>query len=264
MNVSTFSSNPDIKWWFIVSVPVLTVVLVLWYGVKHSLASQRQNPIRRGVYEALYHELATEHSSLWTRRGPRDDVVPVGWWGNIKWRLITHWFGKDKMKLGRDYDPATEEFGSWSRTKRWLARRWLGELAVMPLPQTRPVGGGNAPNNNNNNDPSHPQPSPETTFSYPLNKNLGAIGELLSIATPVAVAELDPTTASRLQSRVPVERLRSLSPPARAASRSRSRTSHGSSDGGVMVEEKSDQVLKEEMEAREEVVVSLGGETQTP
>ncbi|USP80094.1 hypothetical protein yc1106_07368 [Curvularia clavata] len=247
MNVSTFESNPDIKWWFIVSFPVLAVVLILWYGVKHSLASQRQNPMRRGVYEALYHELATEHSSLWTRRGPRDGVVPIGWWGNIKWRLITHWFGKDKMKLGRDYDPAAEEFGSWSRTKRWLARRWLGELAVMPLPQAMP----NPPNSAN-------QPPIDTVSAYPLDKNLGAIGELLSIATPVAVAELDPTTASRLQSRVPVERLRSLSPPARAASRSRSRNSQGSSDGGVMVEEKSEAVLRGEMEG-EEVL-----ETQRP
>jgi hypothetical protein len=251
MNVSTFESMPNIKWWFIVSFPVLVVVLILWYGVKHSLASQRQNPIRRGVYEALYHELATDHSNLWTRRGPRDDVVPVGWWGSVKWRLVTRWFGKDKMKLGKDYDPASEEFGTWSRTKRWLARRWLDELAVMPLPKPPSAMMTNAPgnhNNDNNNNPANFPPPSDTASSYPLDKDLGAIGELLSIATPIAIAELDPTAASRLQSRVPVERLRSLSPP-RAESRSRSRESRVSSDGGVMVEEKSEQALRVEMEA---------------
>ncbi|KAI4671461.1 uncharacterized protein J4E88_009126 [Alternaria novae-zelandiae] len=47
MNVSTFSENPPLKWWFIVSIPVLVIVLILWYGVKHNLATQRQNPMRR-------------------------------------------------------------------------------------------------------------------------------------------------------------------------------------------------------------------------
>lgn len=119
----------------------------------------------------------------------------------------------------------------------------------MPLPQTIPPSSAN-----------HPPPLEDTASAYPLDKNLGAIGELLSIATPIAVAELDPTTASRLQSRVPVERLRSLSPPARAASRSRSRNSQGSSDGGVMVEEKSEAALRMgEGEAEAE-----GLETQRP
>lgn len=234
---------PDIKWWFIVSFPVLLTVLILWYGVKHSLASQRQNPIRRGVYEALYHELATDHSTLWTRRGPRDDVVPVGWWGSVKWRLITRWFGKDKTKLGKDYDPASEEFGAWSRTKRWLTRRWLDELSVMPLPQHPPLT--NAPHTAQPNVP----PSSDTMSSYPLDKDLGAIGELLSIATPVALAELDPTAASRLQGRISIERLRSLSPPAVLGSRSKSRESAASSDGGVMVEEKSEQAVRADVEA---------------
>jgi hypothetical protein len=222
MNVSTFDSNPHIKWWFITSVPVLVVVIILWYAIKHNLASQRQNPMRRGVYEALYHELATEHSTLWTRSGPRPDVVPVGWWGGVKWRLLTTWFGGEKLKLRPDYDPATEEFGTWSRTKRYLARRWLGELAVTPLPQGPGQTG---------------QAQPTDSFSRqsysPLDKDLGAVGELLSIATPVAIAELDPTAASRMQKRIPIERLRSLSP-----TRSDRPESRASSDGGVMVEEK--------------------------
>jgi hypothetical protein len=86
--------------------------------------------------------------------------------------------------------------------------------------------------------------------SYPLEKDLGAIGELLSIATPVALAELDPTTASRLQGRIPIERLRSLSPSAAVGIRSKSRESAASSDGGgVMVEEKSEQAVMADVEA---------------
>jgi hypothetical protein len=192
---------------------------MLWYGVKHNLASQRQNPLRRGVYEALYHELATTHSSLWSRSGPRKDVVPVGWWSGVKWHLLTRWFPGEKLKLrggGSEYDPATEEFGTWSRVKRGLARRWLGELAVMPIPRSNQT----------------------TSYASP-EKELGAVQDLLSIATPVAIAELDPTAASRLQKRLPVERLRSLSPKSPKGERPGSRAS---SDGGVMVEEKGDDV----------------------
>ncbi|KAF1939585.1 hypothetical protein EJ02DRAFT_381455 [Clathrospora elynae] len=223
MNVDTFENNPDIKWWFVTSVPVLVVVVLLWYAVKHNLASQRQNPMRRGVYEALYHELATEYDTLWTRGGPRGDVVPVGWWGGVKWRLVTNWFSGEKLRLRAEYDPATEEFGMWSRVKRGLAKRWLRELAVMQIPTLR------------QNEQDKSLDSGEETLEK-MDRELGALGELLSIATPVAIAEMDPVAASRLQRRIPIERLRSVS-----LTRSDQRpTSSGrpSSDGGIMVEEK--------------------------
>jgi hypothetical protein len=62
-------------------------------------------------------------------------------------------------------------------------------------------------------------------------KEFGALAELLAVATPVAIAELDPTAASRLQRSVPAQRLRSLSPK-----RTRAPSEGGSV--GVMVEEK--------------------------
>jgi hypothetical protein len=204
MNVDTFSSNPPIKYRFITSFPILALVLVLWYAVKHTLSTQRQNPLRRGVYEALYHELATEHGTLWTRRGPRHGVVPVGWWNGVKWRLVTSWFGEEKMKP-RGGDVATREFGVWSRTKQWLVRRWLCDLAVMPA-------------------------TLRSADDIEI-KEFGALAELLAVATPVAIAELDPTAASRLQRSVPAQRLRSLSPKRTRA------PSEGGSEG-VMVEEK--------------------------
>lgn len=248
MNVDIFADNPGIKWWFITSIPVLLVVMILWYGVKHTLSSQRQNPLRRGVYEALYHEFAMEHSTLWTRRGPRKGVIPVGWWNAVKWRFITTWFGDDKLKIGTTNDPATQEFGVWSRTKRWLARRWLSDLTVMPITSADQLQAFQQ-------EQQH-QHSQQPSDTLPLKGSqidvvdLGAVGELLSIATPVAIAELDPTAASKLHSRLPIQqqqrqqqqRSSSLSPsPARnyhEAGTSGRRPSSEGAMSGVMVEEK--------------------------
>jgi hypothetical protein len=223
MNVDTFEPQPSIKWFFITAIPVLLTVLILWCGVKHSLSTQRQNPLRRGVYEALYHDLSAEYPHLWTRRGPRAGLTFVGTWGLIKWRLVTKWFGSEKLQRKGDYDPAIDEFGTWSRIKRFLVRRWLPELRIIvadTLPQ------------------SHLPPVDERLESVAsLGKDLGAIGELMSIATPVALAEIEPAAASRLQRRVPVERLKSLSPTRSEASAGARPGSEGVASG-VMVDER--------------------------
>ncbi|KAF2739391.1 hypothetical protein EJ04DRAFT_508685 [Polyplosphaeria fusca] len=223
MNVDTFEGNPSIKWWFISTVPLFALILVSWYFIKHTLASQRQDPLRRGVYEQLFHELAVAHPQLWSRRGPRDTVLPVGWWSALKWRLVTSWFSPERTVAARGYDPGDEELGVWSRVKRALVRRWLRSMAVMP----------------------HAHADGAASSSLDVENaygDLGAIAELLSVATPVALADADPTAASRLQKRIPLARLRSLSPTrsetgGRPAS---ARTSAGSDGGasGVMVEEK--------------------------
>jgi hypothetical protein len=222
MNVDTFEENPSIKWFFITSVPVLLTVLILWYGVKHSLSTQRQNPLRRGVYETLYQDLATSYPHLWTRRGPRSDLTMAGTFGSMKWHLVTRWFGSEKLQKKGAYNPAVDEFGSWSRIKQNLVRRWLPELRIAvadALPQSS-------------------KPDDERLESVAtLGKDLGAIGELMSIATPVALAEIEPAAASRLQRRIPAARLKSLSP----TRSDRSGSGRPSSDGGasgVMVDEK--------------------------
>jgi hypothetical protein len=245
MNVSTFSENPPLKWWFIVSIPVLVIVLILWYAVKHNLASQRQNPMRRGVYEALYHELATQQPSLWSRSGPRDDVVPVGWWAGFKWRLITRWFGEEKVRPGRNVDgnaPGGEDFGVVGRFRRALARRWLGELAVMPLPHH---ASPSSPSHDHKPGSSSQRSSSRSSVRSEVasctitttattqelsDKTLGAVAQLARVATPVALADADPTAASRMQ-RASRREGGSLSPDGRTGS-------PASSDGGVMVEEK--------------------------
>ena len=42
MNVDIFASNPDIRYYFASAVPMMAVVLVGWYIVKHILARRRQ------------------------------------------------------------------------------------------------------------------------------------------------------------------------------------------------------------------------------
>lgn len=222
MNVDTFEGNPSIKWFFITSVPVLVTVLVLWYGVKHSLSTQRQNPLRRGVYENLYQDLATDYPHLWTRRGPRTDLTMVGSFGLLKWRLVTRWFGSEKLQKKGDYNPAVDEFGTWSRIKQYLVRRWLPELRVIvadTLPRSR-------------RSDDVPLESISST-----GKELSAIAELMSIATPVALAEIEPTAASRLQRRIPVARLKSLS-PTRSDKSGSGRPSSDGGTSGIMVDER--------------------------
>ncbi|KAH6644120.1 hypothetical protein C7974DRAFT_407825 [Boeremia exigua] len=216
MNVDTFEGNPSIKWFFITAIPVLVVVLVLWYGVKHSLSTQRQNPLRRGVYESLYQNLANDYPHLWTSRGPKSDITMVGTFGLLKWRLITRWFGSEKLHKTGDYNPAVDEFSSWSRIKRYLVSRWLPELRIVladTLPQSQRL----------NDDQSRSISS--------SGNDIGAIAELMTIATPIAMAETEPVAASKLQSRLQATRLKSLSP-------ARSRTSSDGSNSEVMIDER--------------------------
>ncbi|KAH7118817.1 hypothetical protein B0J11DRAFT_77552 [Dendryphion nanum] len=211
MNVDAFENNPSIKWWFVATIPLFAIVIVGWYGVKHSLSTRRQNPLRRGVYEALFQDFSLSYPHLWTRRGPKDGVVPIGYWNGWKWNLITKWFNPEDTITAKSYDPGHEELGWWSRVQRHLARRWLAELHSMPNTAAEVV---------------NPQ-------------DFGAIGELLAVSTPLALADADPTAASRIGKRVAVERLRSLSPTTSDGGSGRwgGRTSPGS---GVMVEEKSE------------------------
>ncbi|KAF2787082.1 hypothetical protein K505DRAFT_288572 [Melanomma pulvis-pyrius CBS 109.77] len=219
MNVDTFEPNPSIKWFFIASIPLLIVVTLLWYGVKHTLSTQRQDPLRRGVYESLYYDLSQEHPTLWTRGGPRKDIVAVGWWGGVKWRLVTSWFDAERTLAAKGYDPGDEELGVWSRVKRYLVKRWLGGLTV--LPQTAAA-----------------QAQGDLEAAGGITHELSAVGELLSLATPIALADGDPTAASGFRQRVPFDRLRSLSPTRGEDGRPSSGRTSGDGTSGVMIEEK--------------------------
>ncbi|KAK8880066.1 metal ion transmembrane transporter [Apiospora arundinis] len=47
MNVDTFSDNPSIKWWFIVAVPLMVLVLLGWFAFRHFYVVVNQAAIKR-------------------------------------------------------------------------------------------------------------------------------------------------------------------------------------------------------------------------
>ncbi|KAL8738221.1 MAG: hypothetical protein Q9181_000947 [Wetmoreana brouardii] len=137
MNVDTFSGNPSIKWYFVSAVPLMTLVLVLWYIIKHFLARRRQTPYQRGIYEHLFHDLAATYPQLWSRGGPRQFIRPQGMMGRLKWNLILYWNQPDKTVRSGAPDPDSDDddLGTWARVKRTLTRRWTSQLRA-----TAPIG----------------------------------------------------------------------------------------------------------------------------
>ena len=78
-------------YYFASAVPMMVVVLVGWYLIKHVLARRRHTPNQRGIYEHLFFELATTHPRLWSRSGPNDYFRPRNTLDRMKWRLIKAW-----------------------------------------------------------------------------------------------------------------------------------------------------------------------------
>lgn len=138
MNVDTFSGNPSIKWYFIAAVPLMLLVLLLWYLLKHGIAARRQTPYQRGVYEHMFHDMASAHPDLWGRGGPRPSVRAIGAWSKLRWRLLTFWFDPRKTVRKPSADPDEDNggsgLGSWARFKRLVARRWLNSIKAEPNP----------------------------------------------------------------------------------------------------------------------------------
>jgi len=58
MRVQTFANDISIKWYFVAAAPMMTLVLILWYTIKHFLA-RNKTPYYRGIYEHMFHEMAT-------------------------------------------------------------------------------------------------------------------------------------------------------------------------------------------------------------
>jgi Mg2+ and Co2+ transporter CorA len=219
MNVDTFEGNPSIKWWFITTVPLFVVVIAIWYGVKHTLASQRRSPLRRGVYENLFYELSETFPHLWTRRGPKQDIILRGTWNAFKWRMILKWFDPERTIAVQDHDPGIEELGSYSRIKRFLVMRWLPELDVLPEDAMQAIR----------------QQEELGAMAESNDNDFGAVGELVQVSTPVAVAEAEPIAVHRFRGRSPMARLRRLSPVELEL-----REASADEASGIMVDEKSD------------------------
>ena len=132
MNVDTFADVPSVKWYFIATAPLMVLVLVAWYMIKHYLERARQTPYSRGIYEHLFTQLATQYPQLWTRTGPREYIRPQGWLARFKWSLIKRWSDPSRtIKSGPDDDDRFDGLGAWSRCQRYLLRRWTSEINML-------------------------------------------------------------------------------------------------------------------------------------
>jgi hypothetical protein len=219
MNVDLFQNSPgypSIKWYFIAAVPLMILVIVLYLFIKSSVSSRRENPLRRGVYEEIYYNFATEHPQLWSRAGPRSYVVPKDFFSKLKWMMVKRWFDPSKTIQSRNTS-GVDEMSVWGRLKRRLAERWLGQIKLAPGSEDIELGlnGG------------------EGEFS--------TLTELLQTSMPIAMADAEPIIALSM-GRPP---FRSFSPRGRSRSssggsrRARERTSSPGSDM-VIEEEKID------------------------
>jgi hypothetical protein len=134
MNVDTFSRDPSIKWYFIVSIPFMLFVVGGWYITKHILARQRQTPYQRGIYESFFHDLAVSYPSLWSRVGPRDYIVPRTRLDKWKWWLIKRWSRPERtIKAGQSNaeTAAPDDLSGWSKCKRYLIRKWTNDIITF-------------------------------------------------------------------------------------------------------------------------------------
>ena len=129
MNVDIFEASPDIKYYFASAVPLMVLVLALWYFFKHSLASERQTPYQRGIYDAYFFKLATDHPQLWSRVGPRESIKPQTRLDRLRWRLILFWNDPEKTIRKTPGEDATyDDLDTWQRLKRFLTSRWTSQL----------------------------------------------------------------------------------------------------------------------------------------
>lgn len=240
MNVDTFQNDPSLKWYFITAVPFMTIIIIVWYMVKHLLARNRLDPLRRGVFEHLYQELAEAHPQLWTRRGPNRQVVPTGLISAMKWKLVSYWYRPNKTINAPAYDPDTEGAGFWTRAKRWAVRHWLNSLTYEVLP------GGDMG---------------ESSAHLALDEELGAVNELVQLSMTAPVAEAEPTAVAQLSPPLGAARSRSRS---RGSGKSGSERPMSTGSSAVMIEEKlSDDGSGSENEAAREGL-GINGKLDTP
>ncbi|KAI9682766.1 MAG: hypothetical protein M1829_006755 [Trizodia sp. TS-e1964] len=244
MNVDTFSENPSIKWYFITVVPFMFVILVLWYVLKHYLARQRQTPYQRGIYERLFHDLATAYPALWSRNGPRGYVQPISLVGRLKWRLIVYWAAPNKtIKAisGADAEDPDDGLGSWSRFKRSLMRSWTSELRVLEETSVESLLENGTESFDGQAKTDATKREAASTVKNVVSAGLGNVTELLALP---AAAEVE-TRASGLL-RLPPSRRGRRGSDGEASRASKARSSSAGRNSCVMVEEKEPTWLRTE------------------
>lgn len=182
MNVDVFqpagAGYPSIKWYFAASVPLMCLVVILYFVFKRAdRYDGRHDPAERGAYEHVFQDFAAEFPSLWSRYGPRESIMPKGFWSKTKWKLINHWFNPSKTVLARSPSDI-DEMGIWPRIKRRITRRWLTALNIHEGSSLTAAERGEAD----------------------AAGDFGTVTELLTVSTPVALADAEPAAAVALSS----------------------------------------------------------------
>ncbi|KAK6334370.1 hypothetical protein TWF730_003583 [Orbilia blumenaviensis] len=131
MNVDVFEDNPPIMWYFIASVPFMTVVLISVFILKWFIDRHRRPIYERGVYERLFNDLQQQNADLWSSQGPRE-VKPIGFVSHIKWWIIYRFTkGRASFKgTNIEYD------SMWSRFKQYVVWRWSPDIVFQPQETT--------------------------------------------------------------------------------------------------------------------------------
>lgn len=131
MNVDLFNpGDPSVRWYFASAIPMMVLVLFLWYFIKHALAAERQTPYQRGIYENMFYQMAQGHPQLWSRSGPRSEFSPRTPLGKLKWRLIVWWNRPEKTIRSGKQDSEYDDLGAVESFKRMLTRRWTSQITV--------------------------------------------------------------------------------------------------------------------------------------
>ena len=130
MQVSVFANTPSLMWYFVAALPMMLAVFASWYLLKQFLDGARQSPYARGVYEALFQNLATNYPLLWTRTGPRQSLKLSSRLERIKWWLILYWSAPEKTTDAGpvNNDSLFDGLGAWSRLKRRCIRQWTSQI----------------------------------------------------------------------------------------------------------------------------------------
>lgn len=230
----------------------MLLVLLGWYFFKHSLASQRQSPFMRGVYEEMFYKMALSHPQLWARSGPRLSIRPQTRLDKIRWHLILLWNDPNKTTRKSPGDETSfEDLSMSARVKRYLTNRWTRQLRSFDDAATLVNTNGNLSDamslsgeKLDDIEAKSSHSGPVATIVTPATDFMGH-GEEIRLEVPATTFSA-PLDSPSIQSRIGVQQMVSSRPtsapnasPGSRRSRSSGRTS------AIMVEEEPASWLRE-------------------
>lgn len=129
MNVDVFSpGDPALKWYFASAIPMMVIVVIMYFIFKNNLSIDGQAPYQRGIYEEYFNDLANAYPRLWTRRGPREGISARTPLGRLKWQIILWWNQPEKTVLVGTESNSWNDLSLWARFKNNLTRQWTAQL----------------------------------------------------------------------------------------------------------------------------------------